>query len=148
MPGDRIYGLLMGTFGHQIMGKQTFTDEANGIVAKLEYNAYMFKKQDYFWGEIFQHGSKVCEITGNYTGHLDFDGVRYWDYREGDTVNYPIVQIDPEECLPSDARLRTDSIYLRNRPVEEAQTEKERLENIQRNDRSLREESEKRRQSK
>ena len=35
MPGDRIYGLFMGTFGHQVQGKQTFTDEANGIVAKL-----------------------------------------------------------------------------------------------------------------
>jgi len=79
----------------------------------------------------------VCEIKGNYVGFLDFDDVRYWDYREKASLNYPIVPL-AAPFLPSDARNRTDAIYLVNNPVEEAQAEKERLEEIQRNDRKLR----------
>lgn len=96
----------------------------------------MFKKSDYVYGEIFRDGKRVCEITGNYVGYLDFDGVRYWDYREGEVVHTPIEH--SASCIPSDARNRTDGIYLKTRPVEEAQEEKERLENIQRNDKKLR----------
>ena len=28
------------------------------------------------------NGKKVCEITGNYMGYIDIDGVRYWDLRD------------------------------------------------------------------
>lgn len=118
-PKDRIYGLFMGTFGHQIIQKQVFRDEENDLEAVLEYGAYMFKKQDYVWGEIKQGGKKVCEITGNYTGYLDFDEVRYWDYREKDSVHFPIVPL-AAPYLPSDARCRTDAEFLITRPVEEA----------------------------
>lgn len=70
--------------------------------------------------------------------------MRYWDYRKKGSLNYPII---PSEApyLTSDARNRTDAIYLVNNPVEEAQAEKERLEDIQRNDRRLRMEAEQRR---
>ena len=81
-PMDKIYGLFIGTFGQQTMKKVTFRDEANNISATLEYGAYMFKKQDYCWGEIKVGGGKVeSVIEGNYVGYLNFDGVRYWDFR-------------------------------------------------------------------
>ena len=81
-PMDKIYGLFIGTFGQQTMKKVTFRDEANDISATLEYGAYMFKKQDYCWGEIKVGGGKVeSVIEGNYVGYLNFDGVRYWDFR-------------------------------------------------------------------
>ena len=79
----------------------------------------MFKKQDYIWGEITQNGRRVCEIKGNYVGYLDFDDVRYWDYREIESLNYPIIPMEAP-YLPSDARNRSDAIYLLNRTIEEA----------------------------
>ena len=128
-PKDKIYGLFIGTFGHQMVGKQAFRDVENDLSAEVQFGAYMFKKQDYVWGEIKQADKKVCEITGNYVGHLDFDEVRYWDYREIESVHYPICSL-AEPYLPSDSRNRTDAQYLISRPVEEAQAEKERLEDI------------------
>lgn len=96
----------MGTFGIQTIGKQKFRDVANGLTATVEFGSYFLKKQDYIWGEIYRGTKKVSEITGNYTSHLDFNAVRYWDYREEDIVQYPIVA--RENFLPSDARNRTD----------------------------------------
>lgn len=69
----------------------------------------------------------MCEITGNYVGYLDFGGVRYWDYRDK-RAHTPI--LDEPNPLPSNSNYRTDAIYLQTRPVEEAQAEKERLEDI------------------
>ena len=79
-------------------------------------------------------------------GYLNFDGVRYWDMRDKEKIHFPPrwVDVDPK-CLPSDASKRTDRMFLESRPIDEAQEEKERLENLQRHDRKLREECEKRR---
>lgn len=80
-------------------------------------------------------------------GYLDFDKVRYWDMRDVENLHrQPLAEdIDPNS-LPSDATRRTDRIFLAERPVEEAQEEKERLENLQRHDRKLRETCAKRRE--
>lgn len=75
---------------HQITGKITFTDEANGLTAYYDYGAYMFKKQDYTYGEIHKDGKKVCEIFANYNGWIDIDGVRYWDVRQKDDIYFPL----------------------------------------------------------
>ena len=80
-------------------------------------------------------------------GFMDFDGVRYWDARECvDTVWFPIQALG-ETALASDSTKRSDSVTLKTRPVNEAQTAKEELESLQRNDRKLREECAKRRQN-
>ena len=134
----------MGSFGLQVIDKLKFRDEINEITAEVEFGSYFFKKQDFIWGEIKQSGRKVSEITGNYTGYVDFDEKRYWDYREKDKVCFPVRKVS--HYLPSDSRVRSDAITFQNNPVEEAQAEKERLENIQRNDRKLREVVNKRRQ--
>ena len=79
-------------------------------------------------------------------GYLNFDGVRYWDIRDKDKIHFPPRKEDiVPNSLPSDAVKRTDRIFLEEKPVDEAQVEKERLENLQRHDRKLREECEKRR---
>ncbi len=70
----------------------------------------MFKKQDFIYGELKEGGKKVCEVTGNYMGYLDFDGERYWDAREKDSVFTEI--IPAEEYLASDSRNRTDGQFL------------------------------------
>ena len=78
---DYISGIFIGTMNHQLTGKIVFTDEANNLTASYQYGAYMFSKQDFVWGEMHQNGKKLCEVTGNYVGYLDFGGVRYWDVR-------------------------------------------------------------------
>jgi len=73
-------------------------------------------------------------------GYIDIDGVRYWDYREKRRIHFPVDYEAPEEeTLPSQCTKRTDGLYLRTKTIEEAQDEKERLEELQRSDRKLRE---------
>ena len=67
--------------------------------------------------------------------NLEFNNIRYWDIRE----NIPIKYITIENQLKSSADYRKDSIYLEQGKyifisgnLEQAQIEKEILENIQR----------------
>jgi len=79
-------------------------------------------------------GRPICKIYGTYIGFLEFDGQRYWDIR--DTEKFPMVK--PNFVLPSDSRHRPDLCKLIEGKIEEAQLEKEKLENIQRADKKLR----------
>ena len=115
---------------HQLSGTITFVDEANGLRGYYQHNGYTFRKQDYVWGEIFKDGERVCEVSGNYMGYLDFDELRYWDGRDTDLISYPLAGECKDEMLPSQASLRTDGRFLMSYTVEEAQAEKERLENL------------------
>ncbi len=98
------------------------------------------------WGEILKDGKRISEITGNYLGYLDFDNVRYWDGRAKDQV-YVEMAGEATDALPSQGSKRTDGRFYLSYSIEEAQAEKERLENIQRNDRKLREAANKRREN-
>lgn len=136
----------MGTMSHQYTGKIEFNDYENNIYAYFDIGAYKMKSQDYIYGHIEKDGEKICEITGNYVGFVDFDGVRYWDIRDAELIHTkPRDEDVVPDSLPSDSVRRTDRIFLAERPIEEAQVEKERLENLQRHDRKLREECETRR---
>ena len=112
-------GLFYGTMTHQLTGRLKFTDEANKIEGFYAFGEYTFKKQDYVWGEIKQNGVKVGDITGNYCGWLDFDGIRYWDVRESDKIMFPIAgeEVNP---MPSHASLRTDGRFFISKTIEEA----------------------------
>lgn len=90
-------------------------------------------------------GRKVCDIYANYMGFADIGGVRYWDIREQDKVWFPIRRLDSSRTLASDSSKRLDSITLKTGDIPGAQEAKERLEDVQRRDRKLREDAEKRR---
>ena len=75
---------------------------------------------------------------------MDFDGKRYWDMREN--MTYPVQGKPLEESLISDSRRRPDCIALKSGNIEQAQTQKDILEDIQRKDRQLREAAQKRRE--
>ena len=77
-------------------------------------------------------------------GFIDFDGIRYWDIREKESVWFPIEK-KGESSLPSDSSRRRDAIVLATGDIKAAQVVKEEMENLQRNDRKLREAAEKRR---
>lgn len=75
----------------------------------------------------------VSQIRGTYLGYIEFDGVRYWDLRE--TLSQEVVGVSFEQpvgsadfVLPSDCRLRQDSIELKAGNVDEAQELKNQME--------------------
>lgn len=92
----------------------------------------------------------LCYARGTFLGYLDIDGERWWDIRE--MPKGYVVGGDLKNALASDCRYREDVIVLkqaldenndearRESLTNEAQLLKEKLENIQRNDRKLRRE--------
>ena len=122
----------MGTMGHQLSGSVEYVDEANQLVGVITVNPSKWSAQDYFTGEIKKAGETVSTIKGNYMGYYDFDGVRYWDIRDKEKHFTPVdmnIKNVPG-VIPSDASFRTDSVTMRTQTIEEAQVEKERLENL------------------
>jgi hypothetical protein len=93
------------------------------------------KPSDVINGQIIHKGKVVSNVTGSYLSNISFDGVRYWDIRE----NFPISIIELDQNLKSSSIYREDRILLEEDNLEEGQVTKEKIENIQRNDRKLRE---------
>lgn len=85
------------------------------------------------------------EVYGTYLGYIDFDGKRYFDVRQQDNYEVISLPLDDKYCLESDYRFRIDIQALLNETVEKAQENKNKLEELQRHDRKLRENAEKRR---
>lgn len=92
-------------------------------------------------------GELVAYARGTFLGYLDVDGERLWDVRE--TPKRGPIPGDLRYALASDCRFREDVIALAKANeeedqvcqaelIDEAQLLKEKLENIQRNDRKLR----------
>jgi hypothetical protein len=79
-------------------------------------------------------GEVLAEVEGCWLTHLKMGGEEYWNME----TYRPWALTEPEELLPSDSSLRTDLRKYAEEEEEAAQTEKERLEVLQRHDRSLR----------
>lgn len=85
--------------------------------------------------KIEKKATSLCSITGRWSKELLFDDQVYWrinDYQLLKMYKMPFT-------LPSDSLLRKDLQYFIQKREEDSQREKERLEEIQRNDRKLRE---------
>lgn len=82
-----------------------------------------------------QDGNIMSKVYGTYLGFVEFDGERYWDIRE--TVY--LKEYDNPNQRASSSLYREDRIYLEKKNVKKGQENKERLENLQRHDRKLRE---------
>jgi hypothetical protein len=76
----------------------------------------------------------VSKFYGTYLGFLNFDDVRYWDSRYLQGIRIKL----EDHPLESDYRNRTDLKKLREGKIEEAQAEKEKIEDMQRRDAKLR----------
>ena len=81
-PSFRMSNIFMGNFIWQMIGQIECEDKENGLSCFIKVNSDNSKKQDFFEGEITKDGKRLCKITGSYMGHVDFDGVRYWDLRD------------------------------------------------------------------
>eukprot|EP00831_Metopus_contortus_P062125 TRINITY_DN54108_c0_g1_i2.p2 TRINITY_DN54108_c0_g1~~TRINITY_DN54108_c0_g1_i2.p2 ORF type:complete len:111 (+),score=9.67 TRINITY_DN54108_c0_g1_i2:163-495(+) len=81
----------------------------------------------------------ISYIEGNWIDYVMIDGDNYWEIEM--PLPYPLTK--KESPLPSDCRYREDLVALITSTEEESQKEKDRLEELQRNDRKLREKSKK-----
>ena len=110
-------------------------DEANQLECTIKIGSVPKKPTDYLSGMIVQENKRiVSKVYGTYLGYIDFDGIRYWDRRHSDLFEFFMTA-----NLPSDSEFREDLVALRDGNMELAQSNKEMMENSQRNDRELRE---------
>mmetsp|Transcript_35594 Transcript_35594/g.79082 ORF Transcript_35594/g.79082 Transcript_35594/m.79082 type:complete len:531 (+) Transcript_35594:289-1881(+) len=80
-------------------------------------------------------GPLLSSLEGSWLSHVDFDGQRYWSLAKEKPEKWQPVQ----NPLPSDARYRHDLAVLARGDLKQAQEWKEKLENLQRRDKKLRE---------
>lgn len=132
-PDEVFSGTFFGKMRHESLGVILFEDEMNRLECRVEFKKVKGRPSDYFAGIVFRDGIPVARLNGSYLGYIDFDGRRYWDARY--MQPFPI---QFETVIPSDADYREDLLLLRSGRVDAAQRAKEHLENIQRNDRKLR----------
>lgn len=133
-------GTFFGTPKLESLGELKYIDEKNKIICKVKIGEVKGKPSDFLQGEIFKENKKISVLTGSYLSALFWDDVKYWDIRD----NFPITMLDYSEnfskyILPSSSIHRSDRRLLELNMVEEAQEMKEKLENIQRKDKKLRE---------
>ena len=146
--GDRTYNyygnLILKDFKNKIECTVTVEDEVNeGVIAKL-FSKKKNIQYDEFKVEIKQvnpetkHKEVKATGVGSWLGQLYFGDKCYWDY----------FAIDKSECwkqddlwlLPSDSTKREDLIAVLKGDIDTAQKEKERLEDVQRQDQKKRDE--------
>jgi len=126
---------FFGTLRHESLGEIKFNDFKNEIECVLKFGSVKKKPSDFCTGEIKLKGKSICKVLGSYLSFVEFDGVRYWDIRE----NVQIKGIELEKQLPSSSYYREDRVLLEQKNMEQAQRAKERLEDLQRADRKIRE---------
>ncbi len=163
-PTVRLDGTLMGKTYFNYKNVCLVVDEVNEFVSYVKINPAgdkgMFKKllsktndfPDAIKGDIIalkdlvwdpkkknkhtqaKNATSISGISGYWSEKILFDDVIYWE-RERYS---PLTIYEPEFKLPSDSTFRTDMIAWIQNKLEEAQAEKEKLEEIQRNDTKLR----------
>ncbi len=77
----------------------------------------------------------MTTVDGEFTKDVKFDGVTYWEY---DYNGFPQLK-RMKNTLLSDSMYREDLIWLKNGDQDMSQKFKVKLEEIQRNDKKLRE---------
>lgn len=132
-PIEIFTGTFWGEMRHETMGTLSYAD-SYGNTCDIVIGKTKKRPSDYLEGQIKDAAGKVLSnCTGTYCGYIDFDGVRYWDYRHSEVPAINFLNV-----LPSDSEVRKDLITLRQGNIEEAQVAKEELEELQRFDRKLR----------
>jgi hypothetical protein len=167
-PEMRIEGLMMGDRTLNFMKSFTFTDQVNQITAEITFNyeeTGAFSKisssfKSFFGGSaqtekpladsfnllIYKSEkqgdtneikkTEICKGSGSWLSHLQINGDLYW--KVDASVDDIWLGEDESKKLPSDSKYRVDSKYIREKDFNQAQKEKEDLENLQRLDSKLR----------
>jgi hypothetical protein len=113
--------------------KETFPDYIKGIITNISKNTKYNKEKNSY--EIIDKKKNVlCEIEGEFTSYLNFDGKTFWEFKEG---SYPKFYRQ-DFTLPSDSYFREDLHFLINNQEDIAGAYKNIMEERQRNDRKFR----------
>jgi len=147
-------GLVKGDRVIEYEGTIRFEDKKNDLVCDLTFNppdeqpqksgwmSGMFSSKpkrppsDYVKGVIVGKGGKqVSKVEGTWMGSLEFDGKKYWNYKDKHTLYKPTPVEDP---LPSDSRFRQDLSELEKGDIDSAQEWKNKLEAKQRREKGWR----------
>ena len=166
-PNIYLSGVTVGNKLFNYKNIALIVDEINQYVSYVKFNLEnkkggifsMFggKKEkprnpDYFEGDILKlsdvkidkEGAKherdkkatsFCKISGEWSSYISFDNEVYWTKNNDDLLNLYFMEF----TLPSDSTFREDVKLFKEGKEEEAQKIKEKYEQIQRDDRKLRE---------
>lgn len=66
---------------HETLGSIDFVDKENNIRCLVTIGKVKKKPSDYISGEITINGNVASKVSGSYNGFIEFDGIRYWDFR-------------------------------------------------------------------
>jgi len=125
---------FFGTIRQESIGEISFKDLVHGFELVLKLDNVKKKSSDYFQGEIKLKNIVVSKVLGSYLSFIEFNNIRYWDIRE----NIDIKSFEVEKQLKSSSIYREDRILLGENKVQEAQKMKDKVEDLQRYDRKLR----------
>uniref|UniRef100_K3WHK9 Oxysterol-binding protein n=1 Tax=Globisporangium ultimum (strain ATCC 200006 / CBS 805.95 / DAOM BR144) TaxID=431595 RepID=K3WHK9_GLOUD len=144
VPQIKMSGILIGERVVELTGTASFVDAAHHLIGEVNFdanNSFLMKSHaEDIKGTI--HPAKksakhaLSTVQGSWLSHLQFDNKVYWHVE-----SEPVFEHQPvANPLPSDSRFREDVIALKNGDLALAQSEKLRLEELQRADKKLREE--------
>lgn len=125
-PDDR------GFFKKMFFKKSTYPDYFNGVITRISTNTKLDKESGYKIKDM--KNENISTIEGEFSSHLEFDGKKYWEYSKLECPQLKRMK----HTLKSDSTFRDDIIWLKKGSEEKAQKSKIKLEDIQRNDKSLR----------
>ena len=122
-------GFFDGFFGLLGNSQETRGDFFRGFITQ---NKQLVKNQK---RSVYRSKEIISYLEGYWIEEIMFDGKNYWDI---ETIQDEKV-IPVQNPLPSDSRFRTDLQEFIKDHSEEAEKQKDILENLQRNDKKLRE---------
>lgn len=125
-----------GVLKSETTGEVKYIEKNLNVSCVVKIGKRKGEPSDCIYGEVMIGNKVVSVLKGSYMSYIEFDDVRYWDIRQ----NYPIQIIEKSKNLPSSSLYREDRTLLEEGKIKESQTAKERIENLQRNDRKLRKE--------
>ena len=127
-----------GFFGKMFSGKKTFPDFYTGCITRLDQTIYNQKNDSY---TLKDNHTPLVKITGEWSTNCTCDGEEYWNYDNKAYKPFPLKRMG--YTLPSDSTVREDCLYLKEGDQDKAAKAKVEMEEIQRRDRRLRAEYEK-----
>lgn len=127
-----------GWFKRMFSSQKTNHDFIEGIISNSKDFDYKTERIDDINKMKKKHNIEIySKLEGNWTESFSIDNEVVWEYAKYKPMKLSFVN----NPLPSDGRFRTDLIALLNHDYARAQDEKDKIENIQRDDRKLRKEA-------
>ena len=134
-------GLVGGLFSKQVNPTDYFSGGIYQVTSQCIANIQKCPVLNKFGGINMKEDvlKELSKVNGIWHKYVEFDGVKYWEFGKMEAYE---LEYD-RSPLPSDSIYREDLIAWKSEDVTKAQVVKEKMENIQRADRKLREKSHK-----